>query len=100
MKRKIDIAALSGWATLAVAVIASVLAVENRYALADELKAVEKDARISRYEMRMERAQDKLHGLLLIPVGARQQWQQKEILRLQDLIGKYANKIGEGNEDG
>lgn len=96
---KFTVTNVSGTVTLFVAIVAAIITIENRFALTEELEAVERDARVARHEMRIDIIQDKLEGLILIPAGTRQPWQQSEILRLNSLIEKYTRKIGEYYED-
>jgi hypothetical protein len=74
---------------------------EDRYAHStelDEQEAVFQErvqyANNYHLEKEIERAQDKLEGLLLIPDNERRQWQDKEIIRLENLIDRLIRQKG------
>lgn len=62
--------------------------IDDRYAQASDVKDRILFTNNYHLEKEIERAQDKLAGLLLIPVAQRQPWQSKEIIRLENLINK------------
>ncbi len=62
--------------------------IDDRYAMATEFKDRIQFTNNYHLEAEIERAQDKLEGLLLIPSEERRGWQKKEIIRLENLIAK------------
>ena len=62
--------------------------IDDRYAMATDFEDRERFTNNYHREKEIERAQDKLEGLLLIPSGERREWQKKEIIRLENLIAK------------
>ena len=61
---------------------------DDRYQLSADAKERVLFTNNYHLEMEIERAQDKLEGLLLIPSEERRGWQKKEITRLENLIKK------------
>ena len=62
--------------------------VDDRYASAIDVEDRTRFTNNYHIEKEIERAQDKLEGLLLIPSKERREWQKKEIIRLENLIAK------------
>ena len=62
--------------------------IDDRYYLATDAEARMMYADNYHLEREIERAQDKLQGLLLIPSNERRPWQKQEIIRLENLIAK------------
>ena len=62
--------------------------IDDRYAMATDLNERIQYADNYHLEKEIERAQDKLEGLLLIPSAERRPWQKQEIIRLENLIAK------------
>lgn len=62
--------------------------IDDRYQLATDSEARVMYADNYHIEKEIERAQDKLEGLLLIPSNERRPWQNKEIIRLENLIAR------------
>ena len=62
--------------------------IDDRYQLATDADAREMYTDNYHLEKEIERAQDKLEGLLLIPSEERREWQKSEIIRLENLINK------------
>ena len=62
--------------------------VEDRYQSADDFESRVQYTDNYHLEKEIERAQDKLEGLLLIPSDERRTWQNAEIIRLENLINK------------
>ena len=62
--------------------------IDDRYASAADFESQVVYNDNYHLEKEIERAQDKLEGLLAIPSGDRRSWQAKEIIRLENLIKK------------
>ena len=62
--------------------------IDDRYESAADAKERAQYADNYHLEKEIERAQDKLQGLLLIPSEERRPWQKKEISRLENLIAR------------
>ena len=62
--------------------------IDDRYAMATDFEERERYTDNYHLEKEIERAQDKLEGLLLIPSDERRGWQRAEIIRLENLIAK------------
>lgn len=67
--------------------------------LGDKLDFNYSRMRIDLAEIRVERYQDKLDGLILIPAGERQLHQQQEILIIERTITKYQDIIDREREN-
>ena len=61
---------------------------DDRYQLSSDAQERELFTNNYHLEREIERAQDKLQGLLLIPSEERREWQRKEIIRLENLINR------------
>ena len=62
--------------------------IDDRYAMATDVEQRILYADNYHLEQEIQRAQDKLEGLLLIPSNERRPWQNKEIIRLENLIAR------------
>ena len=82
-----------------VALVGGVIAVESRYALADEVSRMEYDNSLYHLERRIDDAQDKLNGLLLIPADQRAEWQRREMLRLAKNIERFERQMDKQLDD-
>ena len=60
--------------------------VDDRYASAEEFQTQQMYTNNYHIDQEIQRAQDRLNSLLIIPASERRDWQNKEILRLEDLI--------------
>ena len=74
--------------SLITAIAGTAYFIDDRYASATDFQERVIYADNYHLEKEIERAQDKLEGLLLIPSGERRSWQKKEIIRLENLINK------------
>ncbi len=79
-----------------VAIVTATIAVDYRYALADELQRFQYDTYMYRQETAISRAQDKLDGLLSIPPNQRQEWEEREISRLLNQIDRLIREMESG----
>ena len=68
--------------------------VDDRYASAADFKEEQLYTTNYHLDQEIQRAQDRLNELLIIPQGQRQPWMNKEILRLQDLIARLIRDRG------
>ena len=84
---------LSGVTVFLIALISAVIGVENRYALDNELDNTKVFVKYSFTEIRIERAEDKLNELMLIPEATRTKYQQAEILRLKSFVKKMQRRL-------
>ena len=66
--------------------------IDDRYLQASEFNDRTMFTNNYHLEKEIERAQDKLEGLLLIPSEERRNWQKQEIIRLENLIAKLIRK--------
>ena len=68
--------------------------VDDRYASASEFNEQRSYTDNYHLEKEIERAQDKLEGLLIIPSDERHSWQIQEIIRLENLIARLIRSLG------
>jgi hypothetical protein len=84
---------LSAVTVFVIAIVTAVVSVESRYALDKELDETTKFMKYSFTEIRLDRAEDKLNALLLIPLEKRTDYQRAEMLRLNSFILKLQRRI-------
>jgi len=74
--------------SLVAAIAGGIYFAEDRYTSNEVFEARALYADNYHLEKEIQRAQDKLEGLLLIPSNERRPWQVKEIIRLENLIAR------------
>ena len=87
------IEAIAATAALVISIAGGSIAVEHRYALSADLMQHEFATDTYHVEMEIQRAQDKLEGLLNIPVDERQPWMEREVDRLENLIARLVRQL-------
>ena len=80
--------------SLVTAIAGGAYFIDDRYAMATDFEERVQYADNYHLEKEIERAQDKLEGLLLIPSQERRSWQRQEIIRLENLIAKLIRQKG------
>ena len=80
--------------SLVTAIAGAAYFIDDRYASASAFDEQTKYTNNYHLEQEIERAQDKLNGLLMIPPDLRRPWQSKEIIRLQNLISRLIRSLG------
>ena len=78
--------------SLVTAIAGAAYFIDDRYVMATEFSERVQYADNYHLEKEIERAQDKLEGLLLIPSEHRRSWQKAEIIRLENLIAKLIRR--------
>ena len=81
-------------ASLVTAIAGASYFIDDRYAQASDFQAEQLYTSNYHLEQEIQRAQDKLEGLLLIPSEERRSWQLQEIIRLENLIARLIRNRG------
>ena len=78
--------------SLVTAISGAAYFIDDRYASADEFRAEQLYTNNYHLDQEIQRAQDRLNQLLIIPAEQRRTWHREEILRLESLINRLINK--------
>ena len=78
--------------SLVTAIAGGAYFIDDRYTAATDFDERVKYADNYHLEREIERAQDKLESLLLIPSNERRPWQNSEIVRLENLISRLIRR--------
>jgi len=89
----VKIEMIAATVALVVSIASGSVAIENRYALDADLLDLEYATNMYHVESEIQRAQDRLEGLLNIPVDERRQWMEREIDRLVNLIDRLVRQL-------
>ena len=84
--------------SLVTAIAGGAYFLDDRYAHADAFTEQVMYSANYHLEQEIARAQDKLDGLLAIPSDERRPWQDREIVRLENIIKRLIRSRGDGPE--